>query len=272
MRTNSLFLRSLPFLALALIAPAAVAAEEPIELRPLGPEPHPFTTERGRFAVEFTPVTYTFNRREPDGANVRSHSVDGHLLVKYGVLEHTEIQVGADFHVWERERDTDTGQVTTSSGFGDMTLRLKHNLVGNDGGDVAAAVMPFMELPTATGGVGASGIRGGVMAPTAWEFAEGWSLEWTPSLGAARNGDDDGYVFAFQSTVTLVGELHDGIDAFVEFESIVTSERGDPWVGLIGIGLTFELDENTVIEPAIHFGVTRSADDFAVSLSIVRRF
>lgn len=258
--------------AAALVLPMGIVSAQEVELRPLGPEPHPFTTEQGRFIIEFTPLEYTIDRHNPDRDPRRVDTFNAGLLVKYGVLDNLDIQVGADLFAWERESDRAEGGRETNSGFGDMVVRAKYNLWGNDGGETAMAVMPFMNLPTATGGVGETGIRGGVIVPFSWEFAEDWTLDFVPSFAAVRNSEDDGYAFEFASTVTLTRALFDGVDVFVEFESSVTSESGEPWVGAVGVGLTFEIDANTVIEPAVHFGVTRSAEDYAFSIAIVRRF
>lgn len=241
-------------------------------LRPLGPEPHPYTTERGRVMVEFEPLNYAYDRHNPDRDHRRAQSFTVGLLVKYGLLDNLDIQIGSDLFIWEREKDFGTGERERRRGTGDLTLRAKLNLWGNDGDETALSVMPFLQLPTGNRNLRAGGVQGGVMLPFAWEFAEGWSLENTPSFAGIRNGADDGYVFEFGNILTLNREIVEGIDIYVEFECLVTSERDDPWAGFVGAGLTFTLDENTVIEPAIHFGVTRAAEDMIVSLVLVRRF
>ncbi len=269
----------------ALLATPALASEwaayfsgetddaQPVFLRPIGPEPHPFSLDQGRFQIEVSPFSYAYNRRDGEGARIRSHAFDIPALIKYGVTDTIDIQVGADLFVWERSRERGESDWDTDSGFGDLTFRVKKNLWGNDGErPTAVAVMPYLIFPTATGGMGETGIRGGLMVPFAWEFQEGWALDVVPSVAAVRNLDDDGYETEFAGLFTLNREIRDGLDAFVDFHAAVTTESGRRWLGLVGVGLTFEIDDNLVLEPAVHFGVTREAEDFAASLTIVRRF
>lgn len=269
----------------ALLAAPAIASEwaaylsgetddaQPVFLRPIAPEPHPFSLDRGRFQIEVSPLSYAYNSRDADGARIRSHAFDIPALLKYGLTDTIDIQVGADLFVWERARERGESDWDTDSGFGDLTFRVKKNLWGNDGEDeTALAVMPFVVFPTATGGMGETGIRGGLMVPFAWEFQDGWALDVVPSVAAIRNLDDDGYEVEFAGLLTLNREIREGLEAFVDFHAAVTTESRRRWLGLVGVGLTFEIDDNLVLEPAVHFGVTREADDFAASLTLVRRF
>ncbi len=250
----------------------AAQGEEVVELRPLGPDPHPYTTEQGRFVVEFTPLDYTHDRRNPERTNVRVDAFELPLTVKYGATDDLEVQVGADLFAWERERDADTSERSRSRGFGDTELRAKYNLWGNDEGETAIAVLPYLGLPTGSRDVRVGGLYGGSYVPFEWEFADGWAFEWNPGFHAARNAADDGVTFAFSSEWVLERELFDGVDAFVEFDYEIAAESGSRWVGAIGAGLTFELNENTVIEPEVSFGVTRSADTVTGAIHLIRRF
>lgn len=59
------------------------------------------------------------------------------------------------------------GARSTGRGIGDTTVRLGLNLWGNDGGVTAAGLVPFLRIPTATGGVGTGAFEGGVAVPIA---------------------------------------------------------------------------------------------------------
>lgn len=276
----------LPFVSLASTEGLRLDnAAEPVafNLRPLGSEPHPYTTEAGRFIAEFTPFEYTHDRRNPHGERRRTDSFTTSFLLKYGVLDNLDLQVGADLLAWERQRDRNTGERDNNAGFGDSTVRLKYNFWGNDEGATALAVIPFLIFPTATDGVGERGIRGGAIIPFYLEPADGWGLDLVSTIAAVRNSEDDGYEAQFVGLVALGRELTEGVTLFTEFEASITTERGERWAGAAGIGLSFEINQNTVIEPVFTLGLTRRAgdagnvltrptDDYAFSLTIVRRF
>lgn len=263
--------------------PTGIAYAEPLSfqdaphtpsasLRPLAAEPHPYTTERGRFMIEFTPISYSYDRRSADDTSRRIETYNVGLFVKYGILDNLDLQIGTDVFAWSREKDRDSGDREIDRGFGDLTVRAKLNLWGNDEGETAGAIMPFIILPTATGGVGDPCVRAGVMLPTLFEFADRWTFEATPSIAAIRNSEDNAYEAELGTLFVLTRELAPGLDIFTEFEATITTERGDPWVGTTGVGLTIELNSDTVLEPVINFGLNRAADDYAFSLAIVRRF
>ncbi|TVQ31951.1 MAG: transporter [Phycisphaeraceae bacterium] len=260
-------------LVLAADVAAAQPGHSPGELRPLGPEPHAYTTERGRFQIELSPLSWAYDRQRSGGENRRVDTFDAPFFFKYGLTDHLDIQIGGEFFVFERDHNRATGDTDRNSGFGDLSLRAKYNLWGNDGeGDTAMAVMPFATFPTGSSDIRQRGVRGGVMLPFEYEYANGRTIEFTPSFAGVRNSDDDGYVFEYANLLTLTFEVTDGVTPFIEFESSVTTESGDPWVGLVGGGIEFVVNDNMVVGPAIHFGVTRGADDVAVSLTLVVRF
>jgi Putative MetA-pathway of phenol degradation len=85
-----------------------------------------------------------------------------------------DLQLVVENYIYERVRAD--GVTTRKSGFGDLTTRLKVSLWGNDGGGTAFAVMPFVEFPTNTGGLGNKRVEGGIIFPRAVELPYGWGI------------------------------------------------------------------------------------------------
>lgn len=271
--------RVLPAIAPLALVPAA-SAEPPDaeaisaipEPRPIGADPHPYTTDQGRFIIEFTPLGYAYDRHNTERANRRVDAFEVGVLFKYGLLENLDLQIGADALVREREHDHDADERSTMSGFGDLTLRAKYNVWGNDGGETALALMPYIVFPTSTGGVGDRGVRGGLIIPTLWQPLDGWTIEIAPALSSVRNSEDDGYVFEFAGLLTLTYEFSESAELYTDFEASMTSESGEPWAGDIGVGAVFYAGDDLSIDLSVHFGVTRSAPDVSVFLTLVKRF
>ncbi|MFU8827974.1 MAG: transporter [Phycisphaerales bacterium] len=262
------------FLVISLplaLAPSVWAEESLLIPRPLNPEPHPYTTEPGTFQLEISPLSFAYDRHNPERTRTRAQSFDIPVLFKVGVLENMDVQFGMDFVLWDRVRDE--GESTTDEGFSDLTIRVKYNLWGNDGeGDSALALMPFIVLPIGSDEFGLRGIRGGMMVPTEWALSESWTLNVTPSLAAVRDSEDDDLELEIANILTVTRGVTDQLDLWVEFESSITTESGDRWAGTVLVGGSQLLDANTVLDLAVGFGVTRSADDFSIALTLVRRF
>ncbi|TVQ52582.1 MAG: transporter [Phycisphaerales bacterium] len=246
--------------------------------RVLAPEPTPFTIEPGRLAIEVDLINYAYDRHNPDRANERVHAFEWPITFRYGLLDHLELQFGMEAYVRESVRDRDAGTRETTDGFGDLIIGAKYNLWGNDDWDqdiegaTALAVLPFLRLPTNRHGLGSRAVEGGVLVPFAIEDFAGFEIEWTPGFAAVRNSDDDGYVFEWSSLLVFNRGIVEGLDWFAEFESTINSESGEPWIGHVGGGLTWELTDDTVLEGGVTFGVTRSADDFGAFITLVQRF
>lgn len=241
-------------------------------LRPFAPEPTPFTLEAGRFGIEADLFNLAWDRHNPDRTNERVRAMEWPLLFRYGVTDSFEMQIGADLYVRETVRDRDAGTRETSDGFGDITVGAKYNLWGNDGGETALALMPYLTLPTNRHGLTSRAVQGGLLIPFAMELPAEFVLEWTPGFSAVRTSDDDGYTFEWSSLVVLGRDIVDDWSWFVEFETYVTAESGDPWVGTINGGIAWEVTEDTILELGAAVGVTRSADDIAVYFTIAQRF
>lgn len=260
-------------------SPAAAEASSPDEPhldmltpRPIGPEPHPFTLRPGRFQVEIQPLSYSYDRHNLDRDDTRVHSYQLPILLKAGVGEDTEVQLGIETFAWEQTEHVPSGSVDRSRGFGNIELRIKHNFWGNDGGASALAVTPFVQLPTHRHGLDSRAVQGGVMLPYALAITEQVGVDFTPTFAAVRDSADDDYVLEAGQLVTLNYAFIEDWTLFGEFESVITTESGDEWAGSLGVGLTWDIHENRAIEGGANFGLTRAADDLNLFLAIVQRW
>jgi hypothetical protein len=84
-------------------------------------------------------------------------------------------------------------------GIGDTLARAKVNLWGNDGGDSAAALIPYVKAPSAPVGIGNGAVKEGMIAPLALILPKNFTLLLIPEIDALKNSADNGrhgnYVF-----------------------------------------------------------------------------
>ncbi|OYW75414.1 MAG: hypothetical protein B7Z37_13415 [Verrucomicrobia bacterium 12-59-8] len=109
------------------------------------------TVPKGWFQVESNLVS--FSRTYGEGEQAQDTSLCDFLL-KYGITQNTDLQIGWAPGLLHRDKDSDGVLTDKSSGSGDVYLRMKTNLVGNDTGPYALAVLPWVKAPTATAGLG----------------------------------------------------------------------------------------------------------------------
>jgi Putative MetA-pathway of phenol degradation len=229
----------------------------------------PITVDAGRFQVEMDIVNYT---RDDEGG-VRSESfVAGSLNLKAGLLHNVDLQVIVDSYVRERTRAS-PGPAMTTDGFGDITTRLKINLWGNDGDEqTALGVMPFLKVPTASGGLGNDSVEGGLIVPFAFELPAGWSVGVMAEFDFLRNTNNDGYHTEFVNTVSFGHDIVGDLAGYVELVSVATTETGADWRGFLSMGLTYGLCPDSQLDLGVIVGMNRAAEDMNPFLGFSFRY
>ena len=233
----------------------------------------PFTVDAGHFQIEADLANYTHDRDKSGGGDTRTAARSfGTINLKAGLTPDTDIQWVIGTYDQVRTKDSVAGTAMRQDGFGDMTVRVKHNFWGNDGGTTAFGVMPFVKLPASQDGVGNQSVEGGVIFPLAVGLPGGWDLGAMTEVDCARNDRGSGSHATFVNTITvghgIVGELA----GYVEFYSEISTERGSGWIGLADFGLTYGIGENTQLDAGVNIGVTDAAPDWNPFVGVSRRF
>lgn len=260
----------LPLLLLASAAGAQVPERPPSrELTTDRPDKTeaPQTVDRGHFQVELDAVTFVRDRA--DGALTETVSVAPFNL-KYGIGRSTDVQLVIEPYLVRTETDRATTARRRVAGFGDMTLRVKHNLWGNDGGQTALAVMPFVTLPTNARDLGSRKAEFGLIVPLSVTLSGSVDLGLMTELDVVEDGR--GYAPSFVNSATLGFSLTDRLGLYTEIFTERTAARGARWVVTGDAGLTYRLTDNLQLDAGANVGLTHAADDVQVFIGLSRRF
>jgi hypothetical protein len=90
------------------------------------------------------------------------------------------------------------------AGFGDLLLRAKINLLGNDSGPIGFALNPYVKLPSSTPVISNGAVEGGLIAPLALR-PDDFILTLMTEFDVLKNADGVG---SFANFVNLVGVSH----------------------------------------------------------------
>ena len=168
---------------------------------------------------------------EADGFNWLTSSAGGartdqmlfsNPTVKYGLTASSDIQLNWVPFTRIRSRDA-TGNVTTLSGVGDVTLRFKQRLT-NPTAAFQLAVLPFVKLPTARLGIGNGTIEGGMAVPINYSIPGGWTVTLGPQLDLLADFDGDGHHLGLTGLVNVARQFGE----FTFYNEIWTSQNYDP--------------------------------------------
>ena len=232
----------------------------------------PYTVDAGHVQVEADVVNYTYDRHNSarDGTRVETLAI-APFNFKIGLCPSTDLQIVVPSYTSIRT-DPRAGAVQHERGFGDLVTRLKYNFWGNDGGDTALGVMPFVKWPTGSSGVGNERVEGGVILPLAVALPAGWGMGVMTEVDYNRDEDDHGHHAEFVNTITFSHTLVGELSGYVEFFSNVSTEADARWVGTVDLGLTYALTPDIQLDAGVNLGVTRAADDVNPFLGISIRF
>jgi len=218
-----------------------------------------YTVDAGHFQLEMDVVSYGHDAYTTDRSRVDGLSV-APVNLKLGLSNRVDLQVVIESYAWVRSKDR-SGRVTRRHGFGDLTLRLKTNLWGNDGGTSAFAVMPFVKLPTNQDDLGNDAVEGGLILPLAAELPWGWGLGAMVEVDFNEDDGGDGYHPEFVETLTLGHDIAGALAGYAELFSLASTERGSHWQATVDFGLTYALTEDVQLDGGVNVGVTRAAED-----------
>ena len=262
-----------PFLlgtAVLLAGATGLVAARPLTTdRPDATE-SPFTVEPGRVQVEVSAAQWTRDRHTPerDGLTTETWNV-APFNVRIGLGRSTELQVVHDGFVTVEKRDRATGSQSRSDGLGDLTLRFKANLRGNDEGRLGLGVMPYVKIPTAARDIGNDKIEGGIIVPVAYDLSDVWGFGAMTEVSVVRNDANTGHRMAWLNTVTLSRSLGENAGVFTELTAEVG--EGSPAV-TFNCGATYAVAEDFQLDLGVNLGLTRAADDISVFAGFAYRY
>jgi len=222
----------------------------------------PFTVDAGHFQIEMDFANMTYNQPNSERGNVRFTALEiAPMNLKVGLLNNLDLQLVLTSYQWETTDNRDTGIIERKSGFDGITPRLKLNLVGNDGGFFALALMPFVKLPLSSGRLGNGSTEGGLGIPYSLDIP-GWDLGFQTTFHFNRNGARSGYHSEFDNSVSIGHRIFGKLSLSAEFYSSVSMERNSDWVGTVDSWLTYQVNKNLRLDGGVYIGVTPAADDW----------
>ena len=228
----------------------------------------PHTVDAGHIQIEMDLATYT--RDKEDG--VRTETLD--ILpfnFKIGLTNQSDIQFvyGSYSRVHVEGPD---GLKTTDAGAGDLVIRYKQNLWGNDGGKTAFGLMPFVKIPTSTLEDANDSVEGGLIVPLAIELGKGINLGMMTEVDILRDSTDTGYEPTFVNSATMSFELTKKLGLYTEVYTERSAEDGARTIVTLDAGITYAVTDNLQLDTGVAVGVTDAADDFNVFAGLSRRF
>lgn len=223
----------------------------------------PYTVDAGHFQVEMSFVEFARDRTGPVDVDEVS-ALPANL--KAGLLSNLDIQLLLNPYLNVREKAA--GRSTRGSGFGETTVRLKVNLLGNDGGGLALGVMPFVKFPTGRGSLGNDHVEGGVIVMMSAELPAGFEVGAMVETDFLRDADNRGYGTSILHTVSVGHEMWGPLRGYVEYAGTAPIGLGETYTAVIGTGLTLGVGEDAQLDGGVNVGISDAAQDVRVFVGL----
>ena len=233
----------------------------------------PFTVDAGHVQIEMDLANYFYDHRNRDHLN-RQDLIIADPTFKLGVTNTVDVELITTPFVYEHTEFRDAGSSDSRFGSGDSVLRLKWNLWGDDGGDSAFALLPYLKVPTNTRRLGNHYVEGGLILPLVLKLPYEFELDLMTEFDALRNADDTGYHVGWTNSLALHRDLIENrLNAYVEFFSSVSRDHGAAGpIGTFDAGLLLLVAANVQLDCGVNIGLTKRAPDWNPFVGFSIRF
>jgi hypothetical protein len=212
----------------------------------------PYTVDAGHFQYETDIALYSYGNS--DGVKTQDWTVIDPTL-KLGLTN----TIDAELQVTPYQSAVTKSAATTTSvsGVGDTIARLKINVLGDDHGAVAVALLPYVKLPTAQSGLGNGSVEGGLILPISISVPGDFTVIVMPEGDYLKDTAGSGYHVAFDFLVNVSHPLDKRWTFYTEVFTSQSFQSRDKPVYTLDDALTYALTPNLQID----FGGNFSLND-----------
>ena len=230
------------------------------------------TVDAGHFQYEGDIVNWTYDRYNTAKVTTSDFLV-GDPTFKVGLTQNTDFELALAPLDFNQSHDRVTGAKNTAAGFGDLYSRVKFNLFGNDSGDYALAIVPYVKAPTAAHNVGNGHWEGGGYMPFTVALPDDWSFTAMTELDILENAALNGTHTNYQNLVNVGHPLfNDKVTGYVELWSDVNNDQNTPTQYTFDLAASWLVQDSLQLDTGMNIGLNKAANDFQPYLGISQRF
>ena len=229
------------------------------------------TVDAGHVEIETDFLDYTYSNNQ--GTITRGiQALDPNF--KLGLTDWMDVEVQFNGLQYTRLFDIASASAPfNGTGFGDVFLRSKMNLFGNDSGPAGFALIPYVKLPSSAPFISNGAVEGGLIAPLALR-PEDFIITLMTEVDVLKTATGNG---RYANFVNLIGVSHpvpglDGVNAMVELFSSAGTDPATPPVYTFDLGANFKLDTHTIVDVGLNLGLNKAAPKAQIYSGISFRF
>jgi hypothetical protein len=214
----------------------------------------PITVDAGHFQLETDFIQWERVQTE----TVQTHTLlINQMNLKIGITANTAIQIGFQTYGIKNEKEIESGTDEINQGHGDLTLRIKQNLIGNNKGDFALALLPYLRLPIST--FDDSRLEAGLIVPMSYRLPGKWKLGFQMELDRLKDQSQPTMHTEFLQTLTISHPIVKGMDGIAE--TYYTYDfKAHQFSNFINAAIQVEIIKDFKLDAGLNYGLQHTAD------------
>jgi hypothetical protein len=166
----------------------------------------------------------------------------GTTLVSAGLTSSVDIEVGTQLFI--HDTFSTNGSDHTESGIGDVLIQPKWTFWRDTSTGQAAAIIPYVMLPTDSSAVGNDSVQGGLILPWSMDIATGLKAAAMVEWDELRNVANTRYDTRWYGSAYLKWDLGGRIGAYVETTLSDSTAGSSTFAGTFGGGATLSISKD----------------------------
>jgi len=167
----------------------------------------------------------------------------GTTLVSAGITDSVDLEFGAQLFL-QNTYANDTGNDQTHSGVGDLTFQPKWTFWKDPSTGEAAAIVPYIMVPTHSSAVGNDSVEGGIILPWSMDIAAGTKAAAMAEWDEFRNVANTSYETRWYGSAYIKWDLGQTFGAYAETTLSESTAGSDSFAGTLGGGATLSLSKD----------------------------
>jgi hypothetical protein len=217
-----------------------------------------YTVDAGHFQYETD--LFKTDHSSVDGIKTIQNQYNA-FNIKAGITNSLDIQFVLESYVTKKV--IQGSSTNKESGIGNIAIRAKQNLWGNDRGRTAMAILPFIYIPAKSG----SKVTGGVILPFALSLSNDWDFGTEVELDLKDNQSGSGYHINLLASATFGHPLFRNISFFAE-NLIFRENELKSFEYFVNGGVEYEWNNKVKFDTGIYYGLKdTSSKIFFIGLS-----
>jgi hypothetical protein len=162
----------------------------------------------------------------------------------------------------------------TTTGVGDTFAKLKWNLLGDDSGDIAVALEPYVKIPTARHTIGNGAVEEGLILPVTANLPSGWVLVVDPEADSLKDQNGSGYHLNYSGIVNVSHAITKTTSFDLEYWSDVNRDPINQHESSVDIGFMWNPSNvpNLQLDAGFDVGLTRETPSLIYQVGFAKRF